>query len=320
VLIAVSGGPDSIALVRAMQGLKCAGSGRLIVAHFNHRLRGPESEADAAFVAEFAARWGPPLEIGVPPDAGICPRRGEGLEAAARRARYQFLSQTAAKLAARYLAVAHTADDQAETILHRILRGTGIRGLAGMSRARPISQATTLIRPLLGFRRTEIRAYLNDLGQPYRRDSSNLDLRRTRNRIRQHLLPELAAQFNPDVVAALLRLGSLAGDAQLVVAQNVEQLMGRCLGESIAGEVRLELSPLEGAPRFLLRELLMAVWRQKGWPLRDMGFQQWDLLAALTEQGVEGRAGLSAQQAFPGGIMAEVVSGRLRLSRRQLSS
>jgi tRNA(Ile)-lysidine synthase len=237
------------------------------------------------------------------------------LEAAARRARYQFLADTAAKVGARYVAVAHTADDQAETILHRILRGTGVGGLAGMRRVRPLSEATTLIRPLLNFRREEVRAYLQDIGQPYRLDATNLDVRRTRNRIRHRLLPALAAEFNPDVTAALLRLGSLAGEVQSVVGRIVDQHLKRCLSESTSSEACLELSPLQGESRYVLRELLMEVWRRQQWPLRHMTFEHWDLLAVMAESSIQDRVGPSDRRTFPGGVQAEIASVTLRLSR-----
>lgn len=315
VLVAVSGGPDSVALLRGLDSLKTAGSDHLVVAHFNHRLRGAESDADQAFVAETAARLGVPLEVGYPASGPIRSGRGDGFEAAARRARYQFFTATAAKVGARYVAVAHTADDQAETILHRILRGTGIGGLGGMRRVRPLCEAATLIRPLLSFRRAEVRAYLEDIGQPYQLDATNLDVRRTRNRIRHRLLPELAAEFNPDVTAALLRLGGLAGEVQSVVAGIVEQQIDRRLVESTPSVAYLDMSRWPDEPRYVLRELLMAVWRRQGWPRRPMSFEHWDILAAMAESSAQDPAGPSLRRSFPGGVVAESVSGALRLRR-----
>ena len=135
------------------------------------------------------------------------------------------MQSTAERLGARYVVTAHTADDQAETILHRILRGTGVAGLAGMRRARPLGPAATLIRPLLDVRRAEILAYLSELQQPFQDDASNSDLGFTRNRIRHELLPRLAADYNSDVVAALLRLGQTAHDAQQHIDAAVEELL-----------------------------------------------------------------------------------------------
>ena len=148
VLVAVSGGADSVALLRAIVALKTAGEGRLVAAHLNHQLRPAEAEADQALVVELCRRLGVACEVGRVRLDLAGPEGRDGLEAAARRARYQFLEATAARLGARFVVTAHTADDQAETILHRILRGTGIGGLSGMARARPLGPAT-LIRPLL---------------------------------------------------------------------------------------------------------------------------------------------------------------------------
>src|SRR5262249_19663731 len=142
----------------------------------------------------------------------------DGLEAAARDARYHFLRSTAERLGARYVATGHTADDQVETILHHILRGSGLAGLAGVPRLRSPSAAVTLIRPLLTIERTEVEDYLRQLGQDYRCDASNLSTEHTRNRIRHELLPLLADRFNPHVRDALRRLGTLAGEAQEVLS------------------------------------------------------------------------------------------------------
>ena len=196
VLVAVSGGADSVALLRGLAGLKVGGEGKLVVGHFNHRLRGEESDGDEQFVARLAEELGLGLECGrlEAGDIDACP---DGIEEAARRQRYRFLTETAERVGARYVACAHTADDQVETVLHRILRGTGIAGLAGIPRCRRLSPAVTLIRPLLEVRRAELVDYLASLGQSYREDSSNLDRRFTRNRIRHDLLPQLAKDFNP---------------------------------------------------------------------------------------------------------------------------
>ena len=294
VLVAVSGGADSVALLRAIVALKIGGAGRLAVAHFNHQLR-PDAEDDERFVVDLCGRLGVTCEVERAAADGLAVPSGGGIEAAARLARYRFLETTAGRLGARFVVAAHTADDQAETILHRILRGTGLRGLAGMARARPLGHAT-LIRPLLGVRRAELRAYLDALVQPHRRDRSNLDLRFTRNRIRRELLPRLQKQFNPDVVEALLRLGNLAGEAQAVVNGLVDDWFDRCVTIDGPNAARIELSradiPVcragtapsgrqECLPSYLLRELLMAVWRRMGWPLGSMGAVKWEELAKM---------------------------------------
>jgi tRNA(Ile)-lysidine synthase len=244
----------------------------------------------------------------------------EGLEAAARAIRYDLLGQVACEVGARYVVTAHTADDQAETILHRILRGTGIAGLSGMARTRPLGDFT-VIRPLLGLRRADLLGYLAELGQPYRTDSSNADTRFTRNRIRHELLPELAARFNPGVVDALLRLGSLAGEAQAVIDGLVKGLRERCVVEEGSDRVRIRVEPLLGQPRHVVRSLLMAVWSRRAWPLQAMGFAQWDLLADMLLAGGNQGPCMSeadsppSKQTFPGAVVAEVGGGHLRLWR-----
>jgi len=312
VLVAVSGGADSVALLRALAVLKTAGAGRLVAAHFNHRLRGGESDADQQFVEDLCRRIGVPCEAGEPAAAKPVRTEGDGLEAAARQARYAFLRQTAERLGARYVATAHTADDQAETILHRILRGTGLAGLAAMRRARPLGEAVTLIRPLLDFRRGELLDYLASAGQPFCEDDSNRDWAMTRNRIRHELLPQLAAAYNPAVVDALVRLGRLAGESQAVIDSLVAGLAERCVAREERALVEIDCTALAGVDAYLLRELLITLWRRRGWPQQSMGYWQWDELAAMADLGAtsdDPRA-----KTLPGNIRAERHGTRLRIS------
>jgi tRNA(Ile)-lysidine synthase len=317
VVLAVSGGADSVALVRAMCSIKKGGAGRLLVAHLNHRLRAQESDADQAFVEGLCRKLGMPCEVESLAAGQLAAARPEGLEAAARAARYEFLQRVAGRVGARYVATAHTADDQAETILHRIVRGTGISGLSGMARARTLGPAT-LIRPLLSFRRGQLLEYLSDLGQPYRSDPSNEDLRFTRNRIRHRLLPQLAEEFNTAVTDALLRLGQLAGEVQEVVGGLVED----CYRQAVRGErekrVRIEAALVRPLAPYLVRELLIAVWRRQDWPLQAMGYAQWDLLAEMLRSAGRSNAP-PRRQMFPGAIVAEVRDGSLHLERTGFS-
>src|SRR5262249_45357023 len=131
---------------------------------------------------------------------------GDNLESTARRVRYAWLTTVAREAGASWVATGHTADDQAETVLHRLLRGTGLKGLCGIPARRPLAAGVQLLRPLLHTRKYELLAFLEALGQDYRRDSSNADLALVRNRIRHELLPHLAAAYNPAVVSALCRL------------------------------------------------------------------------------------------------------------------
>lgn len=227
VLIAVSGGADSVALLRLLARVRPANSrGKLLVGHFNHKLRGGESDEDERFVQHLAKSLG----LTCLTVAGNPPDPTKFSENDARDARYAFLQRTAADFGARYIVLAHTADDQAETILFRALRGTGITGLAGMPTVRPLTAAVSLIRPLLCVRRAVLRDYLTSLGQSFREDSSNADLRFARNRLRGEVIPRLAREYDPAIVETLLKLGEQAAEladearraAELAIERAVE--------------------------------------------------------------------------------------------------
>ncbi len=206
-VVAVSGGGDSVGLLRLLHQLAPKTGLRLSVAHLDHGARGEASRADAEFVAELAASLGLPFDLG-----HWRPVRAKHFESDARRARYDWLIEVARARDAGVVAVGHTSDDQAETILHRILRGTGVRGLAGIPQRRILAAdpTITLARPLLSASRGEIRTYLTELGQTCREDETNSDLSHTRARIRHDLLPRLAADYNPRLSEALVRLGEHA--------------------------------------------------------------------------------------------------------------
>jgi tRNA(Ile)-lysidine synthase len=311
VLVAVSGGADSVALVRAMQALKSGGPGRLAVAHFNHRLRADASDADAEFVAALCGSLG--LECLRGHAQTLLAGAADGLEAAAREARYDFLRRAAEQAGARYVATAHTADDQAETILHHVLRGTGLWGLAGMRPARPLGPAVTLVRPLLDLGRDDVLGYLAALGQEFRDDTTNTDLRFTRNRIRHELLPLVKRDIAPSVVASLVRLGRLASDAGRVVDAAAEKLLERSLIESDANRVALDCRKLAGEDRHLVRELFVAVWRRQQWPLQAMGYAEWDLLADMALAATALRVAATNKNVLPGAIVAHRLGEQLLL-------
>jgi tRNA(Ile)-lysidine synthase len=317
VVLAVSGGADSVALTRTMAGVRIPGAGRLSVAHFNHHLRGTDSQADQQFVQDLCRRLALECVVGHGDESGP-ETTGDGLEAACRAARYAFLQQAAEALGARYVVTAHTADDQAETVLHHVLRGSGLAGLAGMARTRPLGPAVTLMRPMLGVRRHEVLAYLKDLDQPFRHDQSNLDPRFTRNRIRHELLPLIAREYSAAVVESLVRLSALAADVQRVVERAAERLLESAVIEEDAWGVVLHCPTFAAQDRHLVRESFVSLWRRQGWPLQDMGYAQWNLLADLAvgerseaacsrelEHGTHKQRCPSFKRVFPGSIMVE---------------
>src|SRR5262245_7893660 len=242
VLVAVSGGADSIALLRALHVVRAGGEGRLVVGHYNHRLRGAESDADQAFVESLANQLGLEIQAGSAPSAPQQPPP-DAPEARLRDLRYAFLAEAASKSGARYIATAHTADDLVETVLNNILRGTGLSGLAGIPRIRQLTASATIIRPLLDVTRTDMLEYLNSIGQPHRDDSSNRLEDYTRNRIRQTLLPLLERDYNARVREALLRLAQIAGQTNDLLDQQAEQLLAAAARQVPAG-VELNLAQL----------------------------------------------------------------------------
>ena len=221
VCVAVSGGADSVALLRGLVRLPEITNNPDLRRHFfvatvDHRSRGAESDGDVAFVEALAA------ELGVdffrrtldPAELEAEARRQGSWESAARTLRYRALVDAAKAGSARYLATAHHRDDQLETLLFRLFRGAGFDGLRGVPAVRPLDEALVLIRPLLGVGRAEILAYLAQLNQPYRVDSSNASPRYARNRIRNELAPLLESIFPGRWESALLRLSELAAETE----------------------------------------------------------------------------------------------------------
>lgn len=197
VLCALSGGADSMALLSLLEELAGELALRVTAAHYNHRLRGEESLRDAAFAADWCKSRGIPLRLGEGDVAGEARRRRQGVEETARAMRYAFLEETANILGADYIATAHNADDNAETVLLHLLRGSGLDGLCGIPPRRG-----RLIRPLLAVTREEIEAYLQARGIPHVEDASNADPRFARNRLRREVLPVLR-DLNPAFVPRL---------------------------------------------------------------------------------------------------------------------
>jgi tRNA(Ile)-lysidine synthase len=317
VLLAVSGGADSVALLRAVATLKTGGIGRVCVAHFNHKLRS-SAEDDERFVADLCKLLGILCEIGAADVAQLAADASEGIELAARRSRHRFLQDAAGRLGARFVVTAHTADDQAETILHRIVRGTGVSGLAGIKRSRRFGPAT-LLRPMLTVRRTEIEDYLRDIGQTFCDDPSNTDHRFTRNRIRHELLPLLARHYNSAAADALLRLGGLAAEVQEIIVEIANKLCEETVNFKNKNIVEIDAAALAGQPEYLLRELFVLVWRRQSWPMQAMGYGQWQDLAQMImlSKAATLYSTTTSKKIFPGNIQADARDCRLFLTRME---
>ncbi len=216
VAVAVSGGADSVALLCLLLELRAELGIVLSVAHVNHQLRGEESDEDERFVAKLARQHGLELHVREAPvdgrqSPGDSAAKSSGIEAAARELRYGFFRQLAREGCVTKIATAHTLDDQAETVLLRIFRGTGIRGLSGIHPRIVFEEQGhafgELVRPLLGFRRSALQEFLRERGQSWREDSSNRDIAFLRNRVRHRLLPMIGEEFGE---AAIEHMGELA--------------------------------------------------------------------------------------------------------------
>ena len=284
VVCAVSGGPDSMALLHGLHALNTLRrrGWRLHVAHLDHALRA-ESAADAACVRAAAKSLGLSCTMRRIDVAAKARSAGETVEEAGRRLRYEFLEATARKTGAAVVAVAHHADDQAETVLHHIVRGTGLRGLAGMPRRRPIreSSAIMLIRPLLGFRRTELLTYLDGQELAYRVDATNEDTRSaTRNRIRHEIMPLLAGALNPEIIAALLRLSEQAGRACAALQSCAAEAFQRALITAAPNEVVLDALVLAALPEAVRTEVVVTALQRLEIGLQEVGFERIDAIAA----------------------------------------
>jgi tRNA(Ile)-lysidine synthase len=216
--VAVSGGADSMAALLLLLELHEKLGIVLSVVHFNHKLRGKASDADEAFVAKLAARHGLEFHSASVDVAKKAKKERANLEDAARRARYDYFRSLAASGACQRIVVAHTADDQAETVLAHLLRGTGLAGLGGIH---PV--AGQIIRPLLSVRRSELRHFLRARKQTWREDATNRDTQRMRARIRKKLLPLLEKQFQPGIVAHLVTLADLAREDETFLDAMAEE-------------------------------------------------------------------------------------------------
>ena len=315
VLLAVSGGPDSVALLIGWSKLAAERDDQLHVAHLDHRLR-PDSAEDAQFVEALTQQLGITCHLALA-DSALAEQAGRSLEEAARHARYQFLTETARSLGAAAVATGHHADDQAETVLHAILRGTGIHGLAGMPRERALGPTLRLIRPMLGIRRHQIEEYLSVLDQPTRTDDSNSDRRFTRNRLRADLLPHLRQTYNPRVDDALLRLARLAEDSSRLLRRQADELLQQATISADDREALLRVEILAMADPLLAAEAVRLLAEQQCWPRAQLGYAELERIVSLIHGPPRAACDLA------GGYRAERVKrpvAALRLSRRSQAS
>ena len=227
IVVGLSGGPDSVCMMHALWALREElGISGLCAVHINHGLRGAESDGDQEYAAQLCESLGVEFRAFRFDVAKEAAAAGVGTEDAGRRIRYQAFEEVRREIGAQRIAVAHNMNDQAETVLMRIMRGTGIAGLAGIPYRR---QDGMIIRPVLELRRDEIEAYCERAGLSPRIDSTNKESIYTRNRIRLEMLPAMAEHFNPDIESALVRLSKQAAEDNDFIQQAAEAYIDSCV-------------------------------------------------------------------------------------------
>jgi tRNA(Ile)-lysidine synthase len=324
VLVAVSGGPDSLALLHVLRELSEDLPLSLVVTHLDHALRGEAGEEDRRFVERVAASLGLEVVAAREDVAALARREKRSLEEAGRIARRRFFRETAAKIGARRVALGHHRDDQAESVLLRLVAGSGRGGLSGI---RPVGEGL-FVRPLLDCGREEILAYLSERGIEYRVDASNEEIRFPRNRLRHRVLPLLRAEFNPRVGEAIARTAEILREEDelldLMARRDLERLLleparasrssRRDVGVPDPPSIVLDAAGLAALPRPIALRALRLALRRAGLRGRDLARERIEELLSLAARG-----GSNLDLSPGGGITARLEYGRLILQRSPIA-
>ncbi len=285
-LVAVSGGPDSVALLRALAAIKGLPA-YLEVAHFDHGWR-QDSQSDCHFVQQLASSLSLPVHIG---RANPTSTKGHS-EESARVERYAFLEATAGAIGARYVVTGHTANDRVETMLHNLFRGTGLAGICALSASRPLGDELVLLRPMLQCWRADVVQFLEELRQPYRVDSTNRDANYKRNFLRHKVLPLLAENYGNQLTPNLAGFIDHVDDVEDLLqnlAESYEQNVQAMLNTSnstpgTAALIQFPANHFLDVPWPVLHLWLVRRWKGLQWPLGSMTRKHWMLIRHLHEQ------------------------------------
>ncbi len=259
VVAAVSGGSDSVALAWILRELSEAGAVRLTaIAHLDHSLRGAESARDAAFCRDLAAELGVPFDVEAVDVASLAKANGQSIEEAGREARYAFFDRVRARTTADAVATGHTRDDQAETVLMRVFRGAGTKGLAGIPPRRG-----AIVRPLIDLRRVELVGWLDAHSRRWVEDSTNADRALTRNWIRHALLPEVTARFGDGVIDVLARGADLARADDSVLSE-IAREVAPGIQTSVGDDIELSVPALCVQPLAIRQRVVRGVLKRFG--------------------------------------------------------
>lgn len=283
VLVAVSGGPDSIALLHILHSLREPLGISLRGVHLDHMFRGAESLRDAQYVLQFCANLGVPCTAESIDVSDYAKKHQLSKQVAAREVRYQYLNSVAQKYQAQKIALGHHADDQAETVLLNLLRGTGIGGLAGIAPLRD----NRYVRPLLSVRRKEIEQYCHSQGLSYCIDSSNRKTEYLRNRIRLELLPYLEKHYNPEIIPSLGRLAELSREENQYIEEEAAKTFEKLVDIIDGNGLELPLLKFNDQPLALRRRLVRLAWQRLTGSQRDLSYRHvQDVLNQCNKQGV----------------------------------
>ena len=304
VAVAISGGADSVALLRLLLEARGELGIVLSVAHFNHKIRGPEADVDKSFVGALAEKHDLPFHAASADTPQFAREHHLGLEAAARQLRHQFFGELIRQNKTDKVATAHTLDDQAETVLLRLMRGAGTKGLAGIYPEIKV-EGGSIVRPLLGVRRAELRAWLKSLGQSWCEDATNADLSFTRNRARHKLLPLIESEFGSASLERLAETTEIARAEEEYWEAQLQSLVGELTG---SGEYCLSVGALLRQPLAIRRRLVRAAAQKLNVTL---DFQHVEQVLALV------RSGERKTISLPGGLRVSVNKETLRLQIEQ---
>jgi tRNA(Ile)-lysidine synthase len=291
-VVGVSGGPDSVALLHALRAVSNR-QAPLVVAHIDHGLRGIESDGDREFVHELAHRWGMPCETVRLTEERLTEEnavsaRGikemKSSEEALRKVRHRHLQRIAVRYGAQWIATAHHADDVIETMLHRLLRGSGPRGLASIPLTRKLASNLTLVHPLLSVSRSQIMQYIEANRLEFRTDRSNASEAYTRNRIRHQLLPYLR-EFSEtsDVDRRLWQATQQVREEHEYVEESARQWLETARVSEDVGSVEFAAQAFEDVAWCVVREGLVAIWHDLSWPLQGVTAKHWDKLRSFLQ-------------------------------------
>ncbi|MCG0277687.1 MAG: tRNA lysidine(34) synthetase TilS [Thermanaeromonas sp.] len=301
VVVGVSGGPDSLALLSSLLELRDEFGFSLHVAHLDHCLRENSAE-EAAYVRRLAEGWGLPVTVEARDVRAFQQEHKLSLEEAAREVRYRFLREVARAVGAAKIAVGHQANDQAETLLLNLLRGSGLTGLKAM-----VPYREGIIRPLLFITREEIEEFCQERGLVPCRDLSNLDKSYRRNKIRHELIPWLAKEFNPAIIRVLARTATLLAEEEAFLEELAREGLTRVIKEQGRGYLKIDGGGLLGLPAALERRVLRAAVARLG---GGMEFQHVEQLRAILREG-------AGALTLPRGLQARVSNGLLLFEEPQ---